>query len=58
MNPQFDRISEFYFTSTEIMNGVSAWPAEEATAGQTIHLRSLNDYHRELAPASYLEIGV
>jgi hypothetical protein len=39
-------------------NGLPASPEEEATAGKTIYLQVLERLHRELAPTSYLEIGV
>jgi len=39
-------------------NGVPGSPEEEATAGKTIYLQVLERLHRELAPSSYLEIGV
>jgi hypothetical protein len=39
-------------------NGLPASPEEEVTAGQIGYLQVLERLHRELAPASYLEIGV
>jgi Methyltransferase domain/Glycosyl transferase family 2 len=44
--------------SPKLWNGLPASPEEEATAGKTIYLQVLERLHRELAPASYLEIGV
>jgi hypothetical protein len=44
--------------SPKSWNGAPASPEEEATAGQLIYLRVLERLHRELAPTSYLEIGV
>jgi hypothetical protein len=44
--------------SPKVWNGLPASPEEETTAGKTIYLQVLERLHRELAPASYLEIGV
>jgi Methyltransferase domain len=55
--PDFDRLSDSS-TSPKSWNGRPASLEEEATAGKTIYLQVLERLHRELAPTSYLEIGV
>jgi predicted O-methyltransferase YrrM len=55
--PDFDGLS-VSSPSLKSWNGVPASPEEEATAGQTGYLQVLERLHRELAPTSYLEIGV
>jgi Methyltransferase domain len=55
--PDFDRLS-LNSHSPKLWNGIPGSPEEEATAGKTIYLQVLERLHRELAPSSYLEIGV